>query len=351
MLIIFLILLLSMLLSMRVSLIKNNKDYMSIENTQAIKGIFIIIVFMSHIRSYVVLDNNIDGLIIRGINYLGQLMVAMFLFYSGYGIYEAIKKKGKSYVNSLPKNRIWKTYTQFVWAIMCFLVVNLILGIEYPIRDILFAFTGWTSIGNSNWYMFAIFILYFITYISFKLCYKNFYLSFLLVVILSYAYIIVIQRYQGGWWCDTILCYAFGILYSYYKDRIDKFFNNTGCIGYYSFLALIVLVYFVGERYRFLSLDSHNIYAILFCMIIIVFSMKISFKSKILIWCGRNLFWLYILQRIPMIVFKHFGVAKYGGYIFISLCAIVTVLLSIGLPRLIERIQKMFHKIVENKNK
>ena len=167
---------------------------------------------------------------------------------------------------------------------------------------------------------------------------KSFYLAFGTLVILSYVYIVVIQRYQGGWWCDTTLCFAFGILYSYYKDSIDKIFEAIGCIGYFSFLAMIVLIYYIGDRYRFVSINIQNLYAILFCGVIVTLSMKISFKSKILIWCGKNLFWLYILQRVPMIVFKYFGLDNYGGYIYISICAVVTVLMSVYVPKVIDKI-------------
>ena len=46
-------------------------------------------------------------------DYLGQLMVALFLFYSGYGIYEAIKRKGYEYVGvTNPVDAIEKLKTE-----------------------------------------------------------------------------------------------------------------------------------------------------------------------------------------------------------------------------------------------
>ena len=113
-----------------------------------------------------------------------------------------------------------------------------------------------------------------------------------------------------------------------------------GCFGYFAFLSMIMLIYYIGYGYRFVSINTQNLYAVLFCGVIVTLSMKISFKSKILIWCGQNLFWLYILQRIPMIVFKHFRIDSWGNNIYILLCAIVTVLMSIGVPLLIDKITK-----------
>ena len=40
---------------------------------------------------------------------MGQLVVVMFLFYSGYGIGESYKKKGVNYVQQMPVHRILTT--------------------------------------------------------------------------------------------------------------------------------------------------------------------------------------------------------------------------------------------------
>ena len=41
------------------------------------------------------------------------LMVTMFLFYSGYGVFESIKKKKEKYINTIPKRRFLKTLINF----------------------------------------------------------------------------------------------------------------------------------------------------------------------------------------------------------------------------------------------
>ena len=57
-------------------------DYMSRENTTSVNGLFILLVFLNHIQSYVTLPEGFHRLTLA----FGQLMVAMFLFYSGYGV-------------------------------------------------------------------------------------------------------------------------------------------------------------------------------------------------------------------------------------------------------------------------
>ena len=66
--------------------------------TDIIKGVFIWLVFSSHFTW----GGKISAL-------LGQLVVACFLFNSGYGVCEAIKHRANRYILSFPKNRILKT--------------------------------------------------------------------------------------------------------------------------------------------------------------------------------------------------------------------------------------------------
>ena len=147
--------------------------YISKEQCNCIKGFFIVVVFCRHIAPYLVdagydfsifgdsLFRHIDGRI-------GQLLVAMFLFYSGYGVMESIKKKGSNYLDNIPKRRLMPTLANFDVAIVLFLIVDLCLGIHYDTKDVLLSFIGWKSVGNSNWYIFVILCCYLSTYITFK---------------------------------------------------------------------------------------------------------------------------------------------------------------------------------------
>ena len=66
---------------------------------------------MSHFILYKIpLQKNwIDSVGVKFITKLEQLMVTMFLFYSGYGVMESIKRKGDDYIKSFPKKRILTT--------------------------------------------------------------------------------------------------------------------------------------------------------------------------------------------------------------------------------------------------
>ena len=81
----------------------------SIEHTQAIKGFFVITIFLSHFSSYVHLETWYDKPLKIYCSLFAQLMVAPFLFYSGFGIFESVKNKGSAYIQTFPKKRFLKT--------------------------------------------------------------------------------------------------------------------------------------------------------------------------------------------------------------------------------------------------
>ncbi len=318
-------------------------NYLSKENTQVIKGIFIIIVFLSHIRAYAAYSTISDQFVISILSYLGQLMVAMFLFCSGYGIYESIKRKGESYICSFPKNRIGKTYFDFSLAIFLFLLLNFLIGKNYSIKTIVLSFIGWESVGNSAWYMFAIFTLYIIVYVCFTICRKNNFFAIVLVSVLSLLYVYVMSKVKENWWSVTYLCFVFGMWYSYFNDWLNKLLKKCKTSHYCIILIGVSASYFILSQYRYRRIMAFNIASIAFCLLIVVLMMKISFKSKILSWCGENLFWIYILQRIPMIFFQHVGLNHYNKYIYLYVCVLVTGILTIVMSEISRRLkQKMW---------
>ena len=93
-------------------------------------------------------------------------MVSLFFFYSGYGIFESIKKKGILYVKFLPK-KATILFIKFQLILLIFLVNNALLGFNINIKNYCLSIIFISSIGNSNWFAFTIILLYLYTFLSF----------------------------------------------------------------------------------------------------------------------------------------------------------------------------------------
>ena len=312
--------------------VKDNKDYLSKDETTIINGLFVITIFFSHFISYIEAYNIYDKYLVSYLNFIGQLMVTSFLFYSGYGIYESIKNK-KDYMDSFFKRRFIPTFLNFAIAIILFIIVNLIFGNNYGIDKILLSFTGYESIGNSNWYMLAIFVLYIFIIICFnkKITIKNIY-RIIGITLLSAIYMYILTRFKDTYYVNTVLCFPIGMFYSYFKDKIDKLLTNN-----YILCLLIVTILLVGSYFLKNSLNNiytYNFYAICFILLIVTLTKKIKVKSPIITFFGVHTFWIYILQRIPMIIFKD----KLNNYIYFSISLIITIMLSYFLKMVTDKL-------------
>lgn len=306
-------------------------DYLSVNKTMSIKGIFIIVVFFAHFNSYVTYTLPIDVTYYKLFSLLGQRIVTLFLFYSGYGVMESIKKKKMSYVKRIPVQRFLGTLFRFDIAIILFLIVNIVLKREFTIPQLLLSFVGWDSLDNSNWYIFAILIAYLITYISFMICRDkgNYYPAALLVTIGAVVYVYILAHFElkQGYWFNTMILYPCGIWYSLLKDKIDKIVNKNFMVWLCAFVLAIVGEY-LTFKYASVSFAIYSASMILFAAVVILFTMRFSIDNKVLRWCGKHLFGLYILQRIPMILFSELGLASYNIYLYFAVCFVSSVILA-----------------------
>ena len=72
---------------------------------------------------------------------------------------------------------------------------------------------------------------------------------------------------------------------------------------------------------------------IVFTFFVVAVTMRVSIGNKVLSWCGKYLFEIYILQRIPMKLLKSFGIAQDNIYIFFILCLVITLILAVVFSR------------------
>lgn len=188
------------------------RDYMSVKMTNSIKGFFLCMVFLAHIQGYADFSHPyLDGPYQFVRRAMGQCIVAMFLFYSGYGVMESVKRKGQPYVEKLPTQRFLKVLLQFDTAVLLFWLYGRLAGRHAGAGKMLLSLIGWDSIGNSNWYIFCILCLYIFTYISMRVFKGNHEKAALGIFLLSLLYMAVVSRAgKDYWWYDTVLCYAWG---------------------------------------------------------------------------------------------------------------------------------------------
>lgn len=275
-------------------------DYMDLKNTNNIKGIFVWMILIKHYSEYYK-KKYIYKMIL---NYFGQKIVSLFLFYSSFGIYESIKNKGKNYIKTLPK-KIIIIFIKSQLVILIFLLINIILGIKIKLKKYLFSIIFISAIGNSNWFAFTILTLYFYSYISFIFI-KNkshFFFGILIINIISFFHIHLVYYYyypKKIGTIDNILCFIIGFYYSLIKKYFDKIIMKNDIL-FYGFLSFTILIYYYFYIYEIKTIFIVSIINAIFSLIVVFITMKIRFDNEFLKLLNSHSYSIYLLQRAVMI--------------------------------------------------
>lgn len=304
-----------------------HKDYISKAEILPIKGFFVLLVFFRHSKNYFYFGSNIlDILFNYADNIMGQLIVAMFFFYSGYGIYESVKEKGHAYVSGFPRNRLLKTWIHFAVCILIYYIYSIVMGIHYPLKRVLLSLVGWDSIGNSNWFMFVTFSLYILTFIGLRFI-KNFHekTGLLIVTALSICLLLVLYYTQSEWWWNTLLCYPLGMWYSRYHIRFEE---TVFSLKKYLTILLSAFIIFIVTYYVHHNglLLTYILSSMCFSVIVILLTMRIKVRSKFLAFLGQHVFSIYILQRLVLSIISGKIINRYMAFV---ISFIVTVGVSV----------------------
>jgi membrane-bound acyltransferase YfiQ involved in biofilm formation len=289
---------------------------MSLEATNAIKGIFAVIILYSHLRQYLVLsDTFVNNSYIEVLKYFGQMMVTMYLFYSGYGLMESLRRK-PNYRKNFLRNRFLKILLHFDIAVLMYIILQFALGKKYSLLEYLGSLIGWNSIGNSNWFIFDILVLYLIFYLSMYFVERfgkqiNKHLGHLEIAVLLVSFVFCLllwyflHRTKGqSWWMDNIMAFPLGMGYSLYRSKLENWLKSGW--KYFICFSLLSLVLLTWRHFK--GVDIYGVCTCLFAMWVVLLSMKVKFDNEILQWLGVQAFAIYILQRLPMIAFSSMGI-------------------------------------------
>jgi len=312
-----------------------NEEYLDKKSTMAVNGIFVILIVFSHYAQYADFNGVYDTAYIVMRRHLGQAVVSPFLFYSGYGLMESIKRKGSGYIRSLPRKSL-RLLLRCDCAVLLYLLLDYAIGDQYPATDILLAFTTWTNIGNSNWYITAVIIMYICMFISFSISMrllegrKGFAGGTILLLLMTAAAVYLQFKAERPDYCyNTMLILPMGCVYSLTKDGIEKLVTENPLTW---LLALIAAAgsYVVSFINRDNSILNYTLWAYLFMTLLLLVTMKVKIYNKLLEWLGRHIFSIYMLQRIPMIILDYYGFVdtyKYAGLVIVFAVTVPLALL------------------------
>ncbi|MFD1431009.1 acyltransferase family protein [Lacticaseibacillus mingshuiensis] len=323
-------------------------DYLGRDTTATINGLFMLLVLFSHLQDYLGRNQPLAKLTGVWMATKGELIVTTFLFFSGYGIMTQINKRGSGYLKDFPRRRLLYIWLQLAVAVTLFAIMNVALDRHFAPMKILLAYTGLTSIGNSNWYIFAILLMYLLTYLCFRLVPDHPRRALALLTAATLAYCVIGAWTLPVWFYNTIFCYPAGMAFALIKPRIDRRLQASA-LAYWgtavaSFVAFVLLYVAAAKSGGILRVCFIEVASILFVWLFVLLAMKVTLRQPWLRYLGgRALFALYMLARIPMIIGQHVGLTSQPVvYALVVLAATLGLgwLFDQGCDRLLRRVRE-----------
>lgn len=328
----YLLILIISLVSVRICKRGFFHNYLGKEQCNAIKGLFILLVFIGHALIDIkhcgfLFDRKMDLYAWAIHREMGQLVVAMFLFYSGYGVMKSLMVKGNTYLDAYPKKRLLSTLLNFDVAVCCFILLALIIGEKLSFLQIILSFIGWESVGNSNWYIFIILCCYLAFYLVFLVARNRYGLGVVILTLIALGGMMVLYVFKAPHWYNTMLVFPAGVAYALYSEKLEQCIQKR-----YGLVIALLIVAFLSLHFLMRMHPLHgltfNIKSIVFALLTVALTMKVQIGNRWLLWCGFSLFPLYIYQRLPMNAIRNLvGDAWVSAYpnLFIGVCFFVTV--------------------------
>lgn len=307
-----------------------NSEDLNRQTTTPINGLFLLLVIFSHFMTYIPLPSHLAKLTEIWMLVKGQLIVTTFLFFSGYGIYIQIQRKGRPYLRSFPQHRLLFLWLKFAIAVTLYLGIAISTKSNLPLPRILLSYLGLATIGNSAWYIFIILFLYLLTYVAWQFSANNRQaITFILVG--SGSYMLIAGWLLPEYYANTVFCYAAGMLYAHYKPQVEQIICQT-CPRYLA-AGLGTAVIFVAsyltcaQTNGLIRLISYQIAGIAFALCFVWLTMRFKITNPVLAYIGGpGMFAIYILQRIPMMLLRPTVVANFPVIYFTSVLAITLVI-------------------------
>ncbi len=288
-------------------------DSFSIGQTRALKGIFAIVVMFHHLYG-VLLPSFLSVKYFRDV---GFLMVGGFFLISGYGLMYGVKNK-KNYLKGFFCKRILAIVIPYYVIDAFYILMKYISTTDMEVFKV---YLKESLMGIQLWFVPVMALLYVLFRIAFIGHEKreNKLISPVILTVLTLAFVILFTVTQhtghnvlyGCNWNDTALCFTVGMWYCILKERITHFLQKfyypvtaifliAFCITFIKVLNLPPYVWPTAPYY----LTVRAIAAVLFCIVILLLSMKFKLGNGLINICGDLSFELYLSHALFISLFR-----------------------------------------------
>ena len=316
------------------------EDYLSKENTDCVKGVFALFVVTCHCRNFMTsLNDTILGMILTSVGYLS---VAVFFFFSGYGLETQYQKRGKDYIKDFPKHRILPLYAICVLAVLFYAVYRTVLFEKVPMLAIVKSLLFGSTIMSYGWYLQASVLLYLLYYLARRFlpeekCWIGLLLGGGIYVFLSGLLT------SGLLYVQSILAFPLGLLLAHRKLEFDRLCSKKWWAVFFASFAAFSVTLLVGNLPigpKLLWIPSLLLSSAFFAIFVLMLLQKIRVDFPPIRKLGTLFSEIYIAQEVPISLLRSQYVYIENDYLYLAAVLIAVVVLGIVIHPVFSFVQR-----------
>lgn len=306
-----------------------NEDYLSIETTKCYKGLFSIMVVFHHLAQCVQ-----KGILLRHFTFIGYLAVAVFFFYSGYGLQKSYIQKKEKYCKGFLLKKFLLIFVPYIIFTFFYWFLNYICGNFYSLKDVIFLLVSGDPLVSYSWFVITIFVFY-LAYWLLMMIYGNNYINIILSFLFLYIIYIIfcIKLGFGSWWYNTCHLFLIGLIWPFIEQRIIIVVKKNWWIICFTWILFFSFVFFKRiileySVFKYYDLFFDLIISFVFTFCVLLFSMKVKFENRIFSFLGNFSLEIYLFHGFFMQLFRSNLFYVLNDFVWALLVLLFTIIFS-----------------------
>ena len=355
-----------------------NEGFLSLEQSKAFQGFLAVCIMLHHIGQKTCAPwLQPKTRIVHGLDMFvpaGFLMVAVFLFFNGYGVYKSFHAK-ENYLKGYFGRRILPVVLALYSTTLIFFVVRLLVGEKIEGMQIVYYLTSLKLCNPNTWYVIVLPFFYLFFYLAFRLIKKDG-LAVLFVCLLVLGYMLLGTSIdhnswwiRGEWWYNCAALFPVGILFAKYEDRIiphlKKHYRLYLLVTVLGFLPLYLgtdvvvnMFSYYGENWgapdtvfrRRVCLLAQSVLCTDFVFAWLLLGMKVKIGNPFLKFMGKITLEFYLIHGVFVELFDHtFDGGVKSPFPIKNVFLYVVAVFVLGVPSAV-LLQKFHHLVLGKKS-
>ena len=291
-----------------------------------IRGLLATLIVFTHAWKNGIYNNVLIDSFVGLFSRAGYLVVSVFFFLSGFGVYESAKKRDRYFDGFLKKESI-KIMFPYILTNIIYIMFRFIKSETIVLRECLLSFI-WPIYNTAAWYVFSILLIYLVLYIligRFKLRERKLYLasSFCILCIMILCYV----AKMGSWWYISLFGVVIGLMFSDHKEKLLNNIITTFLLCLFSILYLFLVIRFDNLPTKMITV-IRILTASMFPFVVCKYMQNKEIKLKLLKILGECSYEIYLLQGLFILYLHINGFSTILNYELTSLVCIFLSSLS-----------------------